>query len=209
MNSTFTPEIEAEVRESVWSAMDRGFSPVEWIADDVAELIADENEDVDEDAVRARALALIDELEGERRVLEATWPAVTDNDRLDRAFASLNANGIVALQNFSCCGTCAWSEIGEPIEQAQSEGKAVEGCVFYHSQGTDCAHEFGHFHLYYGTSDETADDLATKAIGERVVQALQNEGLTVSWNGEPGESIVVQDFAWRKRWKRHENEIEA
>jgi hypothetical protein len=36
---------------------------------------------------------------------QAQWPQVTDCDLLDAAFAELDRAGVIARQNFSCCGT--------------------------------------------------------------------------------------------------------
>src|SRR5687767_8883107 len=49
----------------------------------------------------------------EHRAAERVWPAVTDCDRLDRAFAELETRGIVCRQDFTCCSTCGHYEIGD------------------------------------------------------------------------------------------------
>src|SRR5688500_8285088 len=41
---------------------------------------------------------------------QAGWGPTTDCDRLDRAFAALNAQGVVARQDFSCCNNCGFTE---------------------------------------------------------------------------------------------------
>src|SRR5262245_59010912 len=46
---------------------------------------------------------------------QASWPEVTDCDRLDDAFAELTLLGIVSRQDFSCCGNCGVAEIGDEM----------------------------------------------------------------------------------------------
>src|SRR5262245_1146056 len=62
------------------------------------------------------------------------WPERTDCDRLDEAFGSLEAAGIVALQNFACCSNCALAEVDDELEKAESRGVSVDGFAFFHQQ---------------------------------------------------------------------------
>ena len=71
------------------------------------------------------------------------WPAVTDCDRLDHAFADLNRRGIVARQNFACCYNCGHAEIGEEVDDGRESGTKVIGYTFFHSQGTEGAVAYG------------------------------------------------------------------
>ena len=67
-----------------------------------------------------------------RRILEdetaayhheaAGWPALTDHDRLEQAFAALETQGVVCRQNFTCCGTCGVAEIGDDREIEEIDG---------------------------------------------------------------------------------------
>ena len=66
---------------------------------------------------------------------QATWPAETDCDRLDKAFADLEQHGIVARQNFSDCGTCGVAEIPAEIDAAKKSGsKCPRLCVLSHAR---------------------------------------------------------------------------
>src|SRR5262249_12302420 len=47
-------------------------------------------------------------LRGAHQAEQAGWGPTTDCDRLDQAFATLNRQGIVARQDFSCCNNCGF-----------------------------------------------------------------------------------------------------
>ena len=50
------------------------------------------------------------------------WPATTDCDRLDAAFAELEGAGIAARANFTCCSTCGESELGNVMNEVAEQG---------------------------------------------------------------------------------------
>src|SRR5690348_10309272 len=63
---------------------------------------------------------------------QKSWPAVTDCDRLDKAFAALRAEGILAIHN---AGMTPSEGIGEMCEQYHAAGGELSGIVgycFYH-----------------------------------------------------------------------------
>ena len=128
---------------------------------------------------------------------EANWPKVTDCDRLDAAFARLEEAGIVCRQNFSCCGTCGSYEIWEEMEEAQAQGVAVRGYAFYHVQDTESAIEGYGLYLGYGATEE--GEAAALAVGHEIVEALNEAGLTTTWNGQWSRRIGVT-LDWKRRW---------
>ncbi|OKK08236.1 hypothetical protein AMK26_04260 [Streptomyces sp. CB03234] len=139
----------------------------------------------------AQARQLVDRLWRERLEEQAGWVGTTDPERVARAFAALDARGIVAREDFTCCRTCGMSEIGE-------EGDASSrGFVFFHSQCTAGAAAGHGLYLLYGGFDGSEE--TTAAIGREVVAALGEEGLTVDWDGSPEQAIIVTGLDWRKR----------
>lgn len=124
------------------------------------------------------------------------WPAVTDCDRLDRAFADLNQHGIVARQNFACCNTCGHAEIGDEIATAQKSGTKVIGYTFFHLQGTEGA--VAHGDLYLAYSDLAGDETGGVKIGRTIVESLEQHGLVVEWNGSFDKAIRVK-LTWQRR----------
>lgn len=120
---------------------------------------------------------------------QATWPAITDCDRLDAAFAALEASGIVCRQNFSCCGTCGAYEIWDEAAALEAAGTPVRGYAFYHVQDTESAVRGYGLYLNYGAAAE--GEAAALAIAGEIVAALQQRGLRVDWNGQWSRRIGV------------------
>jgi hypothetical protein len=139
---------------------------------------------------RAQAQRLVDRLWLERVAEQAAWQGVTDPELLTRAFEALDASGITARENFTCCRSCGMAEIGAEREDAR-------GFVFFHQQGTESAAQGHGLALYYGGFDGSED--TTTAVGHEVVAALRAAGLSTQWDGSPARSIVVQPLDWRRR----------
>jgi hypothetical protein len=170
-----------------------GFDDADSIAESAVEVFSDE---CDGDLLRPHALALTREAVEAHRREQATWPAVTDCDRLDAAFVELERGGIVARQNFTCCGTCGQAEIGAEMRDAEVAGCPVRGYVFYHIQCTESAVDGHGLYLHYGATAEGKK--ATAAIGEAVVKVLDRHGLKAEWNGQPSQCVLV-NLDWKRR----------
>jgi hypothetical protein len=124
------------------------------------------------------------------------WGPTTDCDRLDEAFAALNAQGIVARQDFSCCNNCGFTEIWEEVEESEKR-QPVEGYVFYHLQCTERAIKTGQLLMAYGCVEE--DPEALQRVCNKIVAGLRRVGLNASWGGTAGHPIVVDGMTWRRR----------
>lgn len=146
--------------------------------------------------LRVEASAALRAALADHRAAEQAWSDSTDCDRLDAAFDALEAEGIVARQNFTCCSTCGASEIWDEIEAAQEEGISVDGYAFFHMQDTESAVEGHGLYLNYGACEQDED--AAIAIGHRIVEQLEAHGLTVGWDGRWDQRISVA-LEWRKR----------
>lgn len=127
---------------------------------------------------------------------QATWPAITDCDRLNAAFTALEAGGIVCRQHFSCCGTCGAYEIWDEVATVEEAGRPVRGYAFYHVQDTESAVEGYGLYLNYGATIE--GEAAALAIAGEIVAVLQQHGLRVDWNGQWARRIGVQ-LNWQRR----------
>lgn len=146
--------------------------------------------------LRVEASAALRAALAEHRAAEQGWSDTTDCDRLDAAFAALEEQGVVARQNFTCCGTCGATEIWDEIEAAQEEGVAVEGYAFFHMQDTESAVEGHGLYLNYGACEQGKDGAI--AIGHRIVAALEAQGLSTGWDGRLEQRISVA-LDWKKR----------
>lgn len=126
---------------------------------------------------------------------QATWPPVTDCDRLTEVFAKLDRAGIVAAENFSCCNNCGHGEMLSEIEQERLT-RPVRGYAFYHAQDTERAVQGGGLYVRYGSDID--DDAASVLVGREVFNALSEAGFKPEWNGSDSEAIFVP-MTWRKR----------
>lgn len=146
--------------------------------------------------LRVEASAALRVALADHRAAEQAWSDTTDCDRLDAAFAALEEQGVVARQNFTCCGTCGATEIWDEIEAAQEEGVAVEGYAFFHMQDTESAVEGHGLYLNYGACEQGEETAV--AMGHRIVAALEAQGLTTGWDGRLEQRISVS-LDWKKR----------
>ncbi|MFG2717723.1 DUF6891 domain-containing protein [Streptomyces sp. NPDC048416] len=141
-----------------------------------------------------QARQLADRLWLERVAEQAAWDEEgeeTDPERLSRAFAALESAGLTARENFTCCRSCGQAEIGG------AGSPDARGFVYFHSQSTDAA-ALGHgLTLMYGGFDGSEE--TTASVGRETVAALERCGLSVEWDGDPGQAITVTPLNWRKR----------
>lgn len=136
-----------------------------------------------------------------KRAAEALWPEVTDVDRLDRAFARLNEQGICAVQ-------WAGHDMDEGLEAViDALTEAVEGGVdadhfwgvcFFHSQDMDSALDGqGLLLAFDAIGSEVAADM--QRVGQAVCEAMKHEGLETRWNGRADQRIELPHFCWQRR----------
>lgn len=119
--------------------------------------------------------------------------------RLNTAFSSMRRQGLIARQNFSCCGSCAGYELATKVTEMPAARRAkVAGCAFYTRQ------TWGNFEgsrnpqgitINYGQLGTQAHGqvgLPTEAVGQVVAKCLEEAGLTVEWDGDPNRTIYVR-----------------
>ena len=182
-----------DLRDEVRREVAAGFENREGI---VEKAVAAYEDVADRSFLEIEARRLADEALAEHRDEQRAWPAQTDCDRLDAAFAALDKAGIVARQNFTCCGTCGLAEIDREIAAAGAEGVRTRGYAFYHWQDTEAAVDGYGLCLYYGSCFEgEALDLA---IGHEIVAELERHGLSPQWNGEVSRRIELP-LDWKRR----------
>jgi len=182
-----------EMRAYVHRDVTAGFRPEEEIRSSVVEILADNYPATE---LRPHAESITREVMQRHWQEQATWPPETDCDRLDAAFADLERSGIVARQDFSCCGNCGSGEILDEMEEVGRQGKRVRGYTFYHMQDTESAVAGHGLYLAYGAVQEGED--AALAIAREIVATIQQHGLTVIWDGTWRTRIFVQ-MDWKRR----------
>lgn len=187
MAGMLDPELLDALAARATARVAEGFDPPERIVESLIEELGDD-EAVDGAELAEAARAATDAALTAHREAQRSWPVPTDCDRVDRAFAALEREGVCARQHFTCCQTCGHAEI-------QDELDGHDGYVFYHWQDTEAAVDGFGLCLAYGAARPGAE--AAAEIGARVVRALEREGLRASWDGSVDRRIEV-----RVEWKR-------
>jgi hypothetical protein len=185
--------ITKEVTDFVESRVAAGFDPPERIVQCAVDMYSD---DQPEEALRPVAQRVTDDAVHRFQRAQASWPAVTDCDRLDHAFQELESIGIVSRQNFSDCGTCGAAEIVDEIQATKKRGKPVRGYTFYHEQDTESAVSGSGLYLNYGAVED--GERAALEIAREIVAALNRQGLKTKWDGTWEQRIRV-NLDWKRR----------
>jgi hypothetical protein len=119
-----------------------------------------------------------------------------DKDKLNHAFRQMRHAGLVARQNFSCCGSCAGYELTTDIVAMPAKKRAnVKGVCFYHRQDAERLNRGGDLYLGFGPVDSTEHGqigLETVQVGRLVVRALELAGLGYEWDGTASQCILVK-----------------
>ncbi|MDF7777616.1 hypothetical protein P1X14_20335 [Sphingomonas sp. AOB5] len=183
----------AILRDHIRREVAMGFRDEDVILTEAPDLLGD---DLDPAWIQREAPRLLREALADHADVAAGWPATTDCDRLDAAFAALEADGVIARQNFTCCSNCGSTEIWDEIALAQDAGLPAHGYTFYHIQDTESAAEGHGVYLGYGACEE-GEDAALDVAREILVQ-LEAHGLAPEWDGSWDRKIHVP-LDWKKR----------
>ena len=194
MTAALAPEDFDDLHEFIRVQVAAGYAPIADLVDEAVEVFADTS--LPTDALRGAAQTLAEQALATHVAEQAGWPETTDCDRLDTAFATLEADGILARQHFSCCGSCGANEIHDEIDQATKAGQTVRGFVFFHVQDTESAVSGESLFLSYGSPDRDKD--VAVAIGHEVTAALREQGLHPAWNGRHANRIGLP-ITWQRR----------
>jgi hypothetical protein len=185
-------EVRSDVSEYIRGKVAAGFGSSDEIAQAAVEVFGDEAEAADLEVFAAAEVraAIEDQLRAEME-----WPAMTDCDRLDAAFHELESRGVVARQDFSCCGTCGAAEIADEMETLPS----ARGYAFFHMQDTEGAVGGTGLYLSYGSIDE--EEKPALDIAHEIVAMLRKHGLNASWDGSWSKRIFVP-LDWKRRYRK-------
>jgi hypothetical protein len=116
------------------------------------------------------------------------------NKRLSTAFRAMRKAGLLARQNFLCCGNCGGYAMATKAVELKKAGKTVNGCAFYHAQANESKNEGRDFYITYGELDTTefgTIGLPTVEVGKIVASCLADAGVKHEWNGDPNQNIKV------------------
>lgn len=187
-NGVTQEDILGWVRSLVWSG--------EYGEDEVASQVDDrlgQDDEVDEgwlrDVIRSEAES--------KRKAEATWPKVTDYDRLDRAFSILEAQGIIALHRAGFTQSDGLAEVEDAYQEAGGKHSDYAGHCFYTEQDQEGALDGRG--LYIGFGHLSGSDAKGVKVGQMLRAALEREGFEIDWNGTIKSRLSIKGFHWQRR----------
>lgn len=195
-----TPETDGASRMTAGAL--RRIREGHWTRQDVLDAVVQErsidhlDEEIDTPAARAAAETAWATAAAIHEADRATWPAITDCDRIDAAFAELEADHIMTRQRYACCCRCGDTAIHDEVREAVRSGTRPLGYAFYHRQDVEAAVGGYGLAISYGAVDQ--DEEARTQIGYAVVARLTDAGLCPFWNGDPEDRILIP-VAWQKR----------
>jgi hypothetical protein len=130
-----------------------------------------------------------------KRGAEATWPAKTDCDKLDRVFLDLHERGICALSNTGDDLAGGLAEVRETL--ANSPPDVYRAWCYYHRGDVAQALDGGGLHLAFGAANDSA--ATSVGFGRTIVELLRGAGLLATWSGAAGDRIALPAFIWQRR----------
>jgi hypothetical protein len=129
---------------------------------------------------------------------KATWPSMTDCDKLDRVFAALNTRGIIALQNAGYTQSDGYDDVREIYDPRSDRDKMVGYC-FYHGQDLERAVNGEGLYLAFGPMDAQNEETAGPRVGAMIVAELERMGFSAQWDGTFNQRIYVPAIDWKRR----------
>jgi len=196
-----SPEDREYLQQTARILVRGGYDPLEYIEESLFEMAGDTEDTLSERDLRIEVRNALIRAVTELTQEQTTWPALTDYDRLKAALDTLETEGIVTRENFTCCGTCGAAEIGAEIEDFAAEtGRPATGYVFFHQQDTENAVDGHGLHFNYGTASPDWTEEKSLAIGQRLFDALKSVGLTPDWDGSIDHRVAVS-LTWQRRWE--------
>ena len=190
-------DARADLSEATWRMVLRGASNV----DEYLELFEEELKEagVPEEAASRFFSSVI----AHRRDQQASWGEASKS-RLTAAFNELAEIGVIARQDFSCCGTCGSSEIFDE----RDDSRIWRGYVYFHSQDTDRIFEARQTYVGYGAfpdayfsstewkaySDAEKDTHYTRIVRELMAEVrivLERHDIGTEWDGELRARILL------------------
>ncbi|WP_137873896.1 hypothetical protein [Rhodococcus sp. Q] len=189
----------AELTQQIWEQLITGRDDV----DDFIDIYGEEYDLTDD-----QLAAAFDALRTARLRQQSEIGAYAS--RTTAAFDELNAHGVVARADFSCCGTCASGEIwGE-----RDDSRHWQGYAYFHQQDTERLVVDGETYIGYGafppedfdedayeTLSETAkEDLyradVIRLLDDVMFPVFRRHGIEPEWNRDLGTRVLLTNADW-------------
>lgn len=189
----------AELTRQIWDQLITGRDD----ADDFIDIYGDEYDLTDE-----QLGAAFDALRAARLRQQTELGAYTS--RTIAAFEELNANGVLARADFTCCGTCASGEIWGELD----DSRHWKGYAYFHQQDTERLVVDGETHIGYGAfppedfdeatygalSDDVKEDLytadVTRLLDDVMFPVFRRHGIEPEWNRDLGTRVLLRNADW-------------
>ncbi|EAQ77074.1 DUF6891 domain-containing protein [Blastopirellula marina] len=212
-NDASRAELRATIRNFILGELRlKRLAPEDLLDSCCASIIEEESPAEEEADFEQFAEEEVERIKTELQSEEATWPAETDCDRLDRVELELRKRGILLWQVSPCCDTCTVSEISLRIDAIELREPGfkdqVRGYSFFIDQNmpeslaetTETSVYLGYGWLSPADSKDAADDYETNALGiaREVEGCLRDEGFEVNWDGSFSRKIGLA-LNWRRR----------
>jgi hypothetical protein len=159
----------------------------------IQEMISDIMED---DADEAILRKIPSELLKKKAQEERSWPSLTDCDRLNRSFMTLNSENIISIQNAGYTSSDGHEEVGK-IHKTKPYG-TFRGYCFYHGQDLERAVNGDGLMLAFGDMKDTED--GKQLVANRIIEVLIGAGLDPKWTGETNRRIEIPGLKWMRRY---------
>lgn len=176
------------IRHLVWSGFYREA--------EVLDLVGRLDTTIGQPAQAAVAVAVRDEF-ARKMSEQASWPELTDNDRLNEAFDELNRSGILSVQNAGQNQEDAFDMVTQRYREQRDALPAYEGYCFYSGDDLGLAVDGDGLLLAFGDM-KGQHDRATE-IGARIVAVLERHGLATDWGGSYAQRIEIPGIIWQRR----------
>lgn len=148
--------------------------------------------DCGDDEERAALKAYFHEQRTAHQAAQASWVGATDNDRLEHAFHSLEADGLLTLHAAGANQDEGWQLVHSHMDRS-----LTRGAVFYTQKDAARAMDGEGLILCHGAFDD--DPVATRSLGNEVTDALASHGFQVRWAATSRARIELLGFRWQRR----------
>ena len=132
-----------------------------------------------------------------KRKAEATWPKVTDFDRLDRAFTILKAQGIIALHRAGFTLSDGMENVEDAYSEAGDKNSEYKGFCFYTEQDQEIAMDGGGMCIAFGSI--SGIEATGIKVGQMLREALEREGFKIEWDGTIKKRLFIEGSRWQRR----------
>jgi Ankyrin repeats (3 copies) len=110
--------------------------------------------------------------------------------RLEPVFAALEAGGLVVLQDAGVTQSDGFSDCAEVFEEKGGTSAGLHGFCFYSRQDLNRVKRTSALSLsFWGAPEGAEPDM--RRVGQQVVDAFEQAGYTVHWNGSGGSRPTV------------------